>query len=272
MIAVYRSTSFSLFCFVSWYYHKINKSGVIELRVAKAYFNDSVLTPIGDYRRQHQNFLKGIPGKRRSKKRKRSTDETFSSPLTEPASPEVLNFVTVGFNTTTRYLEVLAQRCTGSTVPGSTSPGPIMEHPAQAQAHSDSTMQNPLVAIFVPRAEQPKILHSHLPVLIKTASLGSPSLPPIRLVPLASGAENRLIQVLGIPRVGLVGLMGNAPSAAQLIEFTQAHVPAVEIPWLQESISGVFLPTTINTTHTTTSTESKKIGRVKDSTKAKNGQ
>ena len=236
--------------------------------MAKAYFNDSVLTPMGDYRRQHRNFSKGKPGKRRSKKRKRSTDETFSSPLIEPASPEVLDFVTVGFNTTTRYLEVLAQRCTDSIAPGSTSPGPIMEH--RAQTHSDSAIQNPLVAIFVPRAEQPKILHSHLPVLIKTASLGSPSLPPIRLVPLASGAENRLIKSLGIPRVGLVGLMGNAPSAAQLIQFTQAHVPAVEVLWLQESISGVFLPTKINTTHTTTSTESKKIGRAKDSIKAKN--
>ena len=247
---------------------EIVESGVIELGVAKAYFDDSVLTPIGDFRRQRRSLSKGNPGKRRRKKRKRSTDETFSRPSIEPTSPEVLDFVTVGFNTTTRYLEVLAQRCTGSTAPGSTSPGPILEH--RAQTHSDSTIQNPLVAIFVPRAEQPKILHSHLPVLIKTASLGSPSLPPIRLVPLASGAENRLIKCLGIPRVGLLGLMGNAPSAAQLIQFTQAHVPAVEIPWLQESISGIFLPTNVNTTQTTTSTEFKKTGRAKDSKKAKN--
>lgn len=145
-----------------------------------------------------------------------------------------------------------------------------MDH--RNQMHSDSTIQKGLVAIFVPRAEQPKILHSHLPALIKIASLGSLDLPPIRLVPLASGAEARLIKALGIPRVGLVGLLDDAPSASQLIQLTRTHVPAVEIPWLQESISGVFLPTTVNTIHTTTSAESKKIGRAKDSTKAKTDQ
>ena len=145
-----------------------------------------------------------------------------------------------------------------------------MDHRAQVDPHS--IQQKRLVAIFVPRAELPKILYSHLPILIKTASLGSPSLPPIRLVPLASGADARLAQALGIPRVGMVGLMDNAPNTSQLIQLTRTHVPTVEIPWLKESISGGFMPTTVNTVHTTTSAESKKIGRAKHAAKAKNDQ
>lgn len=238
-------------------------------RVANSYCDDSFLSPIGDYRRQHLSFSNEKPGKK-SKKRKRSIKETFASTFIDSASPKVLEFVTVGFNTTTRHLEDLAQKCTGNTAPESTSPGPVMEHRAQVDSHS--IIQKPLVAIFVPRAEQPKILHSHLPVLIQAASLGSSALPPIRLVPLASGAEARLIKALGIPRVGLVGLMDNAPAASQLIQLVRTQVPVVEIPWLQESISGVFLPTTINTIHTTTSAESKKKGRPKGSTKPKNDQ
>lgn len=131
-----------------------------------------------------------------------------------------------------------------------------MDH--QDQVDPDSINKRPLAAIFVSRAEQPKILHSHLPALITTASLGSPPLPQIRLVPLASGAEARLTKALGVPRVGLVGLVDNAPSASHLIELIRTHVPAVEIPWLQESMSGVFFPTTVNTVHTTASAESKR--------------
>ncbi|MCJ1270671.1 RNase P and RNase MRP subunit [Lobaria immixta] len=170
--------------------------------MANSYCEDSFLSPVGDYRRQHLSFSNEKPAKK-GKKRKRSIKETFASTFIDSASPEVLEFMTVGFNTTTRHLEDLAQKCTG---------------------------KKPLVAIFVPHAEQPKILHSHLPVLIKAASLGSPSLPPIRLVPLASGAEARLIKALGIPRVGLIGLMDNAPAASQLIQLTRTHVPVVEIP------------------------------------------
>ena len=239
------------------------------LRVANSYCDNSFLSPIGDYRRQHLSFSNQKPGKK-SKKRKRSIKETFASTFIDSASPEVLEFVTVGFNTTTLHLEDLAQKCTGNTAPESTSSGPVMEHPVQVD--SDSIIQKPLVAIFVPRAEQPKILHSHLPVLIKAASLAFPSVPPIRLVPLANEAEACLITALGIPRLGLVGLMDNAPAASQLIQLIRTHVPAVEIPWLQESISGVFLPTIVNTIHTTTSAESKKIGRAKGSTKPKTDQ
>lgn len=236
--------------------------------MAKAYLKSSFLSPIGNYRRQHLSFSNGKL--ERSKKRKRPIKQTSSRTIIELVSPEVLSFVMVGFNTVTRHLEVLAERCTSKTAPESKSSGPVMDH--RAQVDPDSIQQKRLVAIFVPRAELPKILYSHLPILIKTASLGSPSLPPIRLVPLASGADARLTQALGIPRVGMVGLMDNAPSASQLIQLTRTHVPTVEIPWLQESISGGFMPTTVNTVHTTTSAESKKIGRAKHTAKGKNDQ
>ncbi|MCJ1467098.1 hypothetical protein MMC07_005720 [Pseudocyphellaria aurata] len=227
----------------------------------------SFLSPIGAYRGQRLSFSKGKSGRRTSKKRKRPINEDLSKLPMQSAAPEVLDFVTVGFNTTTHHLERLAQTCTGNTA---TSAGPVVTH--GDQVNSDRMIHKHLIAIFVPRAEQPKILHSHLPVLIKTASLGSPDLLPIRLVPLASGAEAQLSKALGIPRVGIVGLMDHAPNASQLVQLTRAHVPAVEIPWLQESTSGVFLPTKVNTIHSTTSADSKKIGRAKASTSAKESQ
>lgn len=236
--------------------------------MANAYLGDSFLSPIGDYRRQRLSFSKGRSSKRTSKKRKRPIND--ERPPMQSAAPEVLDFVTVGFNTTTHHLELLARTCTSNTSPDSTSVGPVVNHGVQIR--SDCTIHKHLIAIFVPRAEQPKILHSHLPILIKTASLGSPDLPPIRLVHLASGAEAQLIKALGIPRVGIVGLMDHAPNASQLIQLTRTHVPAVEIPWLQESISGVFLPTKVNTIHSATSAKSKRICRAKDSTRAKKDQ
>lgn len=148
---------------------------------------------------------------------------------------------------------------------GITAPVSVMDHNAH-HVGSSSVEPKPLVAVFVPRAEQPPVLHTHLPLLIKAASLASPSLPPIRLVALPKGAEARLSTALGIPRVGLVGLTDGSPYASQLIEFSRIHVPEVEIPWLQESTAGSYLPTIVNTIHTTASTESNKRGRANDAT------
>lgn len=171
----------------------------------------------------------------------------------------MLQYLTIGFNTTTRYLEALAQISKSSQVLGITAPGLVVDH--VSHVGTSSVEQSPLVAVFVPRAEQPSILHAHLPLLIKTASLASPSSQPIRLVTLPNGAEARLSKALGIPRVGLVGLMDGSPIISHLVEFSRIHVPEVEVPWLQDSTTGHFLPTAVNTIYTTTSTASKKRGR-----------
>lgn len=165
----------------------------------------------------------------------------------------MLKFVTIGFNTTTQFLEMLAQNQRHIIVP---SLVPITEPKSakddDAQSDGNRVTDKPLAAVFVPCAEQPPILHSHLPLLIKTASLAFPSSPQTRLVALPIGAEARLSKALNIPRVSLVGLISDAPAASELIGYIRAHVPAIEIPWLQESAGGFFLPTVINTIHTTT--------------------
>lgn len=162
-----------------------------------------------------------------------------------PAILDILEYFTVGFNTTTRYLEALAHRSIledpRSTVLGGTCPA----HPARA-----TTTTKPLVAVFVPRSDQPSILHSHLPLLTKTASLASPLSPEIRLVTLPKGAEIKLSAALGIPRVGLIGLMDNVPISCPLSEYVRDKVPLVEASWLHPKTASLYLPVKINATHT----------------------
>lgn len=94
-------------------------------------------------------------------------------------------------------------------------------------------------------------MHSHLPYLVKAASLSSPSLPSIGLISLPSGAEARLSSALGIKRVGLVGLLYDSPGALELVDVLRAQAPGVEIPWLEDSITGVYFPTKVKPVQTT---------------------
>ena len=58
--------------------------------------------------------------------------------------------------------------------------------------------------------------------------------------------------VLGIPRVGMVGLIDGAPSASSLIELVRQNVPELEVPWLEEAVKGAYLAVKINTVQTDT--------------------
>lgn len=201
----------------------------------------SFLRPIGDHRSQR---LKTSTGKRRKRgsKRKRSVEETVSETYTKQPYPEEFGFVTIGHNMTIRHLEELAQKS-----------GQKLIHPqiAPATASSGPGLHRPFVAVFVSSAEQPPIMHSHLPYLIKAASLSSPSLPSIGLITLPNEAEARLSSALGIRRVGLVGLLYDSPRALDLVNVLRTQAPAVEIPWLQDSITGVYFPTKVKPVQTT---------------------
>ena len=158
--------------------------------------------------------------------------------------PKMHDHLTIGFNTTTRYLETLAKR---------SNPGtkeilcPVVATKNPAQYSFDFASIKPLAAIFVTRSSQPPALYSHLPLLTKAASLAVPSSPPIRIITLPQGAEDRLKTTLGIPRVGMVGLIDGAPSASSLIELIRERVPEMEVPWLQEAVKGAYLGVKINT-------------------------
>ena len=104
--------------------------------------------------------------------------------------------------------------------------------------------------VFVPRSDQPSILNAHLPLLVKMASIRSPTKPPIRLVSLPKGAEQKLSMSLGTPRVGLVGLFDGAPAADGLVKLVSEVVPTEDVPWLQEATIGKYLPVTIKAIET----------------------
>ena len=110
----------------------------------------------------------------------------------------------------------------------------------------------PLLAVFVPCLGESSKLYSHLPILVKTASMAFPDLPTIRLVTLPLHAEARLREALKLPRVGLIGLRCDAPGVSALTEMIRADVPELVVPWLEESKAGVYLPTEINVPYSKT--------------------
>ena len=167
--------------------------------------------------------------------------------------------LTIGFNTTTRYLETLAQRLAPSK---ESRQGPNPDMVLEPKA--------PLAAIFIPRFDQPSIMHSHLPLLTKTASLATPSSPPIRLVMLRKGAEKRLGASLSLPRVGLIGLIEGAPDSKGLIDFIRRCVPQVEVPWVQEAVTGQYLPVKVNEIEISAPLESRRKSQAPMSNAVKN--
>ncbi len=235
-----------------------------------------MLSPIGDHRSKYINRSKG----KRAKKRKR--DEAHKEQNLEPnPSParhepgevgtppdlEILNYLTIGFNTTNRYLEALAQKSTPGTFQPATQGLDIqLRKPHEARkVDLQASSLKPLEAVFVPRSDQPSIMHSHLPVLIKAASLASSPPGNIKLVVLPKGAKSKLSTALGIPRAGIIGLVRGAPATTPLLEFIKKRVPEVEIPWLSEREAGVYLPVNINVTHTTGPIITKRVNGTQDS-------
>lgn len=161
-----------------------------------------------------------------------------------PKLADLQKHLTIGFNSTTRYLEMLAQR----------SP---LNPKAKESPSSGMIDLTPLAVVFVPRFDQPTILHSHLPLLVKATSSASPAVPVIRLVTLPKGAEERLGIALSIPRVGLIGLLDGTPEAAPIIAMVRLTVPGIEIPLPQEAMTGAYLPVNIKLIQTTAPIETK---------------
>ena len=191
---------------------------------------------------------------KRAKKRKRKQSQTAtnqSAVFTEgassvtgaPAQPELHDHLTIGFNTTTRYLEILARISSPST---EAEVDAVKAPQTSVRPSLNPANIKPLAAVFVPRYGQPPALYSHLPLLTKAASLAAPSSSSIRIVSLPEGAEDRLKTVLGIPRVGMVGLVDGAPNASSLIKLVRQKVSELEVPWLQEAVKATYLPVKIS--------------------------
>jgi len=207
------------------------------------------LGPLGEFRSQYIVPSKGKREKRRKRKEKALSEEPEQDPLEKlaphaeiPERPGMQNHLTIGFNSTTKYLEALAQRPSLEQTPTNVE--------ESSKDISDPLNRKPLIAVFVPGSDQPSILYSHLPLLIKIASLAAASSPPPRLVSLPKGSEERLSAALSIPRVGLIGLIEGAPNADSFIGFIRQQVPEVEVPWLHEAVAGAYLPVNIKAIQT----------------------
>lgn len=226
----------------------------------------SLLHPIGSYRR---NFASSSKGKRRAKALKAGRKEGGSLPepenpqdvsMVEPAArpqpPDLSRFLTVGFNSTVRYLENLSHRASPASMtplaqlvtlhpkPAAMAGGEGAPEPTdEASADSDRPSSSPpIAAVFVPRSSQPSVLHSHLPLLVYTASLAHQSGPQTRLVTLPKGSEARLCTSLGLKRANVVGLIQGAAETDALLELIRARVPIIRVPWHSRAESGAFFP------------------------------
>lgn len=184
---------------------------------------------------------------KREKKRRRKASHTLKAPDKQPPSngdlpvstlkpPEIQKYVTIGFNSTTRHLEMLA-RVSDPCHLGAGHSAPTVPKPLPAALDPP----RPMAAILVPRLDQPPIMHAHLPLLVSLASRESPS---PRLVTLPKGAEEQLKCAVGIPHIGLVGLLEGAPNRSA-IELIRQSVPDVEVHWLREARVGRYKPVNI---------------------------
>jgi ribonuclease P/MRP protein subunit POP3 len=109
-------------------------------------------------------------------------------------------------------------------------------------AHLESEIQEKAVqrmrVVFVARGDTSSAhLYAHFPLL-------SSMLSHVRLVSLAKGAEARLCETLQMRRVGVVGLLDDAPGADTLFQLVEDKVPKIEHPWVHEGMPS-FVPTRV---------------------------
>jgi ribonuclease P/MRP protein subunit POP3 len=199
-----------------------------------------LLKPIGDYRKSHK-----IPaeGKRRKKRKREDQDQTNDGtesvqPI-ETQMPAVLDFLTIGFNSTTRALENMSKRSRPAVLEG-------LEVDHQKSAADSSH----LTAVFVCRSVLSDPITASIPLLIATASLAQPKYPPIRLMQLSAGVESQLAEALHQPKVGFVGIRNDITGADVLLAVVRAAMRPVRVPWLDGSAIPRYLPVQIASTET----------------------
>lgn len=143
--------------------------------------------------------------------------------------PEIQSSLTVGLNSTTRHLEELAAYSSLSDLkrlPGYDTPG-------EAKTQEEPPLKH-VELVFLPRPKH-HVVHAHLPTLSLTASNAHPHCAKTRLIPLSADAEPKLAKLLGLPRVGVIGIIEGAPVPRPLIDYVTNHVQEVSVPWLDES-------------------------------------
>lgn len=169
----------------------------------------TVLSSIAEYRASLPTSTGKRKRRRAAREKQKAQEAAELNP--KPSPPPILRYAVAGVNAVTAVLEAAVAQ--GSSLPPSVPAG---EPPAR------------LRAVFVCRADgHPTQLHAHFPVLCQLVK------PPVKLLALPKGAESRLTERLGIPRLGVLGLLDGAPGADILFELIQS-LPTVEVPWVSE--------------------------------------
>ena len=150
------------------------------------------LDPVGKYRSQYVIVSQGKRAKKQAKKTKAVTDQKFDQELNDAKThlevkmQDILKHLTVGFNSTTRYLENIAQKSAliksqATREVGNdakSTPGPGQEN----KPEPNLPPIRPLAAVFVPDSAQAAKLFAHLPILIQAGNLGVPDPIATRLI------------------------------------------------------------------------------------------
>ena len=215
------------------------------------------LSPMGRYRSLHVVASRGKRAKRKSKQMKRRADPEGNNGADGPPSrssekiPEISKYVTIGFNSTMRYLDALAHMSAPMVYEAGVSKSTkTRPHDAKDQEWPSALSQmEPLAAVFIPHSDQASTLFAHLPALVQIGVLGVPDSIKTRLVMLPKAAEVKLSAALGIPRVAIIGLMDGAPIVSKLIETVRARVPLVAVKRLERVAEVSYSP--VNTEQTT---------------------
>lgn len=122
---------------------------------------------------------------------------------------------------------------------------PVFSASTPENAETLSPSQSPLAVIFLTQPVS-SLQYSHLPTLVAFAAASRPGGIAPRFVALDAAAEQKLKTALGIPRVGVLGVLSDAPGAAPLFEYVRHNVSPLDIPWVKEATQGKCLGTKIS--------------------------
>ena len=208
------------------------------------------LQPVGHYRREYVRRSKGNSDTRDKRSKSRLAQNELGQPqqernpngesetaadLVAPA-PEILSSVTIGLNTTVRYLEAL------STAPKYLTVQESAKNDTEGSTVASIALPVPLAVVFVCRASLPALLTSSMPLSAAAASLAHPQEPATRLIAIGQASEQRLAKTLHQPKVGFIGVKQGCPALTALLALVQEKVAAIDVPWLRQAGAGAYLP------------------------------
>ncbi|KAI5212536.1 hypothetical protein AUEXF2481DRAFT_5619 [Aureobasidium subglaciale EXF-2481] len=185
----------------------------------------SLLEPIGRHRAAHTPKSSG----KKSKKRKRSSEKAIElNAASEPLEPVILNYLTVGLNSTSRQLELEA----------ASSKSGISSAANEDTGASKQAFARHLAVIFLPKPPE-NLVYAHLPLLCYAPSVKyKEKSQQTRLVLLDSSCERTIAAAMGLTRAGVVGVFDDAPGSVSLLNYVRDNVVPVEVPWLEKALSG----------------------------------